>query len=335
MAHIHRDIYVRYLRLAAILCLSAAAACLADSAFGLTRIEVYQATAPVSDRSEAAQTAAFKAALKIVLIRVTGRRTADEEAVFAPLVNNARRYVQQYRSAPDDQLWVAFDGSAIERWLTQNGQPLWGRDRPSTFVWLSVQAGAQAVKVLTADDTSELKGAIDAAAAMRGIPLIWPNAAAAGAATAATAPSPVDIGHRLGAEGVLIGRANNVAEAASVRWTLLFQDRSSEFSGAVEGVNRAADLYAGLFAASGSLAPVDIEVGGVADLRDYANVQGYLESLTFITHVSVQALSGDTVRFRLTTRGGIESLQHAIALSGRLQPQPAGDNGIQRFQLRR
>jgi hypothetical protein len=335
MAHIHRDIYVRYLRLAAILCLSAAAACLADSAFGLTRIEVYQATAPVSDRSEAAQTAAFKAALKIVLIRVTGRRTADEEAVFAPLVNNARRYVQQFRSAPDDQLWVAFDGSAIERWLAQNGQPLWGRERPSTFVWLSVQTGAQTVKVLTADDTSELKGAIDAAAATRGIPLVWPNAAAAGAPTAATAPSPADIGHRLGAEGVLIGRANNVAEAASVRWTLLFQDRSSEFSGAVEGVNRAADLYAGMFAASGSLAPVDIEVGGVADLRDYANVQGYLESLTFITHVSVQALSGDTVRFRLTTRGGIESLQHAIALSGRLQPQPAGDNGIQRFQLRR
>jgi hypothetical protein len=335
MAHIHRDIYVRYLRLAAILCLSAAAACLADSAFGLTRIEVYQATAPVSDRSEAAQTAAFKAALKVVLIRVTGRRTADEEAVFAPLVNNARRYVQQFRSAPDDQLWVAFDGSAIERWLAQNGQPLWGRERPSTFVWLSVQTGAQTVKVLTADDTSELKGAIDAAAATRGIPLVWPNAAAAGAPTAATAPSPADIGHRLGAEGVLIGRANNVAEAASVRWTLLFQDRSSEFSGAVEGVNRAADLYAGMFAASGSLAPVDIEVGGVADLRDYANVQGYLESLTFITHVSVQALSGDTVRFRLTTRGGIESLQHAIALSGRLQPQPAGDNGIQRFQLRR
>jgi len=37
----------------------------------------------------------------------------------------------------------------------------------------------------------------------------------------------------------------------------------------------------------------------------------------------------------LTTRGGIESLQHAIALNGRLQPQPAGDNGVQRFQLRR
>jgi hypothetical protein len=70
-------------------------------------------------------------------------------------------------------------------------------------------------------------------------------------------------------------------------------------------------------------------------LRDYATVQGYLESLNFVTHVAVESLSGDTVRFRLTTRGGIEPLQHAIALNGRLQSVAAGDNGIQRFQLRR
>ncbi len=40
----------------------------------LTRAEMYQATAPVADRSEAAQTAAFQNAMKTVLIRVTGRR---------------------------------------------------------------------------------------------------------------------------------------------------------------------------------------------------------------------------------------------------------------------
>jgi tryptophanyl-tRNA synthetase len=37
----------------------------------------------------------------------------------------------------------------------------------------------------------------------------------------------------------------------------------------------------------------------------------------------------------LTTRGGIESLQHAIALNGRLQSVPMGDDGIPHFQLRR
>ena len=256
---------------------------------------------------------------------MTGRRTADEEAVFAPLVTSARRYVQQFRTAPDNQEWVAFDGAAIERWLTQNGQPLWGRDRPSTFVWISVQTGTATGGVLTAEDTSELKQAIDAAAMVRGIPLVWPTTASANTAGA----SPADLGHRQGAEAVLTGRASNATASATVRWALQFEDRSSEFAGAPQdGVNHAADMYAAMFAASGSLAPVDIEVTGVSDLRDYAALQAYFESLNFITHVGVEALNGDAVKFHLTARGGIESLQHAVTLSGKLQSLPPGETGI-------
>jgi uncharacterized protein len=332
----------RYLRLAVFLCLSAASLCLADAAIALSRAELYQAAAPVADRSEAAQSAAFEAALRIVLVRVTGRRSADEDPALAPLIGNARRYVQQYRTAPDNQLWVAFDGAAIDRWLTQNNQPLWGRERPSTFVWLGAQTGQQSGTVITAEDTSELKSAIDAAASARGAPVVWPSAADVqrnhldyAGLTSATAGSLAELGHRLGGgEGTLIGRATGTNIAATVRWTFMFQDRSNEFSGAAaEGINRAADTYAGIFAVSGALAPVDIEVTGVNDLRDYASVESYLESLTFVSHVGVEALSGDVVRFRLTTRGGADSLQHALSLNGRLQPMPAGDNGIQRFQL--
>ena len=343
MAQFYSDIYHRYLRLAALMCLGVAALCVTAAAFGLTRAELYQTAVPVADRSEAAQASAFQAALKVVLIRVTGRRTADEEPAFAPLVSNARRYVQQYRAAPDNKLWVSFDGPAIERWLTQNSQPLWGHERPSTFVLLGVQTGPQAGTVVTADDSSELKTAIEAAAAVRGVPLIWPSAAdlqknhldyAALNATGASG-SLADVGHAHGADGVLIGRASNATATAGVRWTHVFQDRSSESSGPLEGVNRAADIYAGIFAASGAVAPVDIEVTGVSDLRDYANVQTYLESLTFVSHVSVEGLAADGVRFRLATRGGMESLQKSLALGGRLLSQPAGENGIQRFQLRR
>ncbi len=87
--------------------------------------------------------------------------------------------------------------------------------------------------------------------------------------TPAAAPGALaDLGHRLGAEGTLIGRATGATLAAAVRWTFLFQDRSSEFSGPLEGINRAADTYAGIFAVSGSLLPVDIEVTGVRDVRD-------------------------------------------------------------------
>jgi len=84
--------------------------------------------------------------MKIVLVRVTGRRSAADDPALAPLVGNARRYVQQYRGTPDNQVWVSFDGPAIERWLTQNGQPLWGHERPTTFVWLTAQTAPQAAR---------------------------------------------------------------------------------------------------------------------------------------------------------------------------------------------
>jgi len=336
---------VRYLRPAALLCLTAAALCLGDFAHASGSAELYQATAPVADRSVAAQPAAFQAAMQIVLVRVTGRRSTEDDPALAPLLSDARRYVQQYRYTADNQLWVAFDGAAIERWLTQNGQPLWGHERPTTFVWLAVQTGPQSGTVITAEDTSELKTAIDAAAALRGVPLIWPSAADLQKNhldyTAANGVAPAviaDIGHRLGGEGTLIGRATGSSAAAGVRWTHLFRDHSSEFSGTLEGVNRAADLYASLFAASGTMVPIDIDVTGINDLHDYAGVQTYLESLSFVSHLSVQSLTGDTIRFRLTTRGGIEALRRALSLNGPLQPAAAaaaaGDNGIQRFELR-
>jgi hypothetical protein len=332
----------QYLRRFSLVWISIAALSWGGVALSVTRAEMYQATAPVADRSEAAQTAAFQNAMKTVLIRVTGRRNADEDPALSSLVSNARRYVQQYRAAPDSQLWVAFDGPAIERWLTQNGQPLWGHERPTTLVLLGVQTGAQSGTVVTTDDTSELKLAVDAAAAARGLPLMWPSSAELTkfhidyAAVSTGSPSTfTEIGRRMGGDGVLIGRASSASVNANVRWTHLFQDRSSEYSGTLEGVNRAADLYAGMFAASGAAVPVEIEVSGLNDLRDYAGLQSYLESLTFISRVSVESLSGDTVRFRLSTRGGVDSLQRALSLNGRLQPVAAGENGIQRFQLHR
>jgi hypothetical protein len=341
MAQDLRRFSERYLRAAALLAVCFAGLFSSEAVSAITRAEMYQAAAPVTDRSEAAQTAAFQSAMRTVLIRVTGRRNADEDPALSPLVSNARRYVQQYRTAPDGQLFVTFDGPAIERWLTQNGQPLWGRERPTTLVLLAVQSGAQGT-VVTTEDTSELKSAIDAAATQRGLPLVWPSAAEVQKyhidyATLNNGSSSTfsDIARRMGSDAVLIGRASGAAATANIRWTHLFQDRSSEYSGTLEGVNRAADLYAGMFAASGTLAPIEIEVAGVNDLKDYASLQSYLESLTFVSHVSVESLSGDTVRFRLSTRGSVDSLQRALSLNGRLQSIAAGENGIQRFQLHR
>ncbi len=303
----------------------------------LTRTDVYEASAPLADRSEAAQNAAFEAALRTVLVRVTGRRSIEEDAALGPLLASARRYVQQYQARPDGTLAVTFDGPALERWLVQNGEPVWGVDRPLTAVWLTLPSGA----VVTADDPSELKAAVDAAASARGIPLLWPSAQDVqrlhpDAAGAAAGTALGELARSLDADAVLAGRASGGGATAAVRWTFVYGDRASDFAGAVEGVNRAADAYAAVFAASGALAPVDIEVAGIGNLTDFAGVESYLRSLAAVSQVALTGFTGDTARFSVSARGGADSLARALRLSGRFLPASGGtEDGVQRYSLRR
>ena len=104
-----------------------------------------------------------------------------------------------------------------------------------------------------------------------------------------------ELGHRLGGEGTLIGHAANPRDAAGGALDLSVSGSQQRiYRGPAEAVNRAADTYAGTFAVSGTLGPLDIEVTGISDLKDYASSRAISSRLTFISHVGVEALSGDT-----------------------------------------
>jgi len=107
-----RRFYVRYLRPCTRFYAERRAACLADSAFGLTRIGSLSSHGAGLGRSEAAQRQPSRRRLKIVLIPRHAAPHRDEDGRICAACHNARRYVQQIDSAPDDQLWVAFDGLA-------------------------------------------------------------------------------------------------------------------------------------------------------------------------------------------------------------------------------
>ncbi len=300
--------------------------CLAVVAAGprAAQADVYRVMVPVADRSVAGREAGFAAAMKTALVRVTGRRTAGDDPAFAALVAGADRFVQQYRYAADGRLSVGFDGAAIERWLTQNGAPVWGRTRPVTFVWLTVPAAAGGI-VVTRESVSDLKAQIDAAAEARGIELSWPGAQDLqaekldyAALIHANPEALAEIARRHGAEGELIGTATDQSAGANVQWLFKFQTHTGQAAGAAEGVNLAADTYASLYAVSGAMTPVDVDVGGIRDLRDYAKVQRLFGSLTMVSRVGVAALHGDQVEFTLDVRGGAAPLVRTLALNGML-----------------
>jgi uncharacterized protein len=288
---------------------------------------MYEATVPLVDRSEKGQAAAFQDAMREVLVRVTGQRDAGSQPALAPLIQDARRYVQQFRIVGTNQFFAGFDGAKIERAVIAAGQPLWGQQRPATLVWLAVDDGQQR-RIIDAQSTSELKQVIERAAQYRGLPLRWP---ATGGRIAfeevwnGTAESLRSTAGEYGADAVLVGRSRSSSAAnAQVHWTILYGAESSDWLGtAGEGIHGAADQFARVFAAAGNetvAADVSITVNGIADLAAYARVTDYLESLTLISALDVEQLAGDTVIYRARVRGDAPRLARAIQLGNRLQP---------------
>jgi hypothetical protein len=291
---------------------------------------MYEATVPLPDRTESGQAQAFQDAMREVLVRVTGQRDAGTQPALESLINDARRYVQQFRVVGNNQFFAGFDGAKVERAVIAAGQPLWGHQRPATLVWLAVDDG-RARTLIDAQSNSELKQAIERTAELRGLPLRWPSP---GGRTSfeevwnGSAESLRATAGDYGADAVLVGRARSAsASNAQVHWTVLYGTESSDWLGtAAEGVHGAADQFARVFAAGNdaTAADVSITVSGVADLAAYARVTDYLESLSLISGLAVEQLAGDTVVYRAQVRGDVPRLARAIELGNRLQPQAPG-----------
>ena len=318
-----------------IACIGVLAWSSARPAAAVTVQGLYEANVPMAERSESAQASAFQDAMRQVLVRVTGRRDAGEDPALAPLVNDARRYVQQFRVVGGNQFVAGFDGERVERAVVDAGQPLWGHERPATLVVLAV-GEASGRSVLTTSSTGELKQAVQRGAQLRGLPILWPEAARpiiAAQFAGESAQSLREIGARYGADAVLAGVSAAPGAGSAIRWTLVQGEETNQWRGtAEEGPHGAADWFARAFAAgsdsSGDGAAVAITVSGVSDLRAYASVTEYLQSLTLVQALAVDEVAGDNVVYRARVRGGAERLARAISLGGRLEPQsPEASNG--------
>lgn len=277
--------------------------------------------------------AAFRAALSQVLVRITGRRDAADRIEIAPLLDNAPAYAQQFRQPSPSRLWVAFDGAALERELTQLGQPVWGMERPSTLLWIAVDAGGgKRFVVASGDESAEeatLREQVREAAQGRGVPVVFPLMDAEDRARASFSEvwggfeDPIrEASARYGVDAILVGRLVT-SELDRGRWMLYSADGVERWSGDVaESVNRLSDMFAARFAvtSSGESRMVRLGVSGVDSIEDYGRVSRFLGSLTAVESLAVETVEGDEIVFRVALRGEPATLDEAVRLGGLLQP---------------
>lgn len=315
--------------LVAVLVLWAAAATAAT-----TRVEgLYAAEAEFEGTREEA----FRAALVQVLVRITGRRDVGERPEVAPLLDSAAAYAQQFRQPATNRLWVAFDGAALESELARLGQPVWGAERPSTLLWIAVDArGGRRFVVASIeefDEEAEIRAQVLEAADRRGLPIVFPLMDAEDRAKASFAEvwggfedSILEASERYGVDAIMVGRLN-ADDLGHGRWMLYAADGVERWTGGIaESVERLADLFAARFAVvtSGETRAVRLAVSGVDSIEDYGRISRFLGSLTAVESLGVETVDGNQVVFQIGLRGAPATLDEAVRLGGLLRPDGTG-----------
>lgn len=251
---------------------------------GLARSDVplYEVTVPLGGPTEEDRARAIAEALQAVAVKASGRRGAATSGTV--VAANPTRYVQRYAKTSDEMLKVGFDGRAVEELLQQAGLPLWPSERPLVVV---AAAGV---------DRAE----IERAAAWRGLPIAWDSAGAGASATLSGVP----------ATSGFVWKFTHAGETTQARGS------------AQDGIDLAADTLAAIYAppSTRSTSALSVSVGGVRDVTAYATLVSYLRSLSMVRDLTVEALTGDVIRLRLTVIGDRQLLMRIAALDGRLLP---------------
>jgi hypothetical protein len=314
---------------------------------------LYVVVVPIAEPAAAAQ-----AAMRVELVRLTGRRSAASDPALAALIDNAHQYVERERATTSGQLQVLFDEPALAAAIAATGVTLWDPDRPLLWIWLPPldAASDQAVRARLSQAAQErglpvtlAAPAAVAAAPVAAAPPTPASTAPAAPAAAASAPlatlappasaqaptgaSALDAARAVGANAALVATLVPT-QPGTLQWTLTAGDGGGQWVGSPElAIDQAADTLAAAAVAI-NRAPMGqfvCRISGVTDLSSLVSVLNAVHAAPGVTQVDVSDVSGDQLTLQLAARGSGPQLEHALA-GARLQPTGTGTEGLLEYR---
>jgi hypothetical protein len=151
-----------------------------------------------------------------------------------------------------------------------------------------------------------------------------PSAATPAAPAAGTAPAPAAAAPPAGSAPAPTPSAAPAATAGSSppaaagewQWTLYTDFTSQTWSGSLTaGIEDTVGLLAPPAGPASANAPArtELEIQGVSSLADYANIETMLGAVPGVSAANVREVSGGSVVFDLTVRGGAAAIDRALA----------------------
>ncbi len=308
---------------------------------------LYQASVPVADRSENERKRAIAEGFQKVLVRVSGDSAVSAQDALTGAATSADRYVVQYgyetRSAQDSAakpgifLNVQYDPGGVNTLLGRNSLPLWSSNRPNILVWMAWEQGLdrELVNANTMPGPFQL---LQGEGARRGVELTFPPFDPDDQSHVSLGdiwgmfPEPVmAASERYQTPVVVMAKVKESSSTVQINAMLQldgqpywFEVARSDTASALQQlmdqiVDKVGAHYAVVKSGDESQQVV-LEVEGVTELKDFAALSRYLDSLLVINSYQTQRVKGSEVRFVLTLASGLDALEQSFRLDRKLKP---------------
>lgn len=302
--------------------------------------ELYDVEVLVPDESADTRWRVFKEGLDEVFIRISGDSYVMDKLKRPP----ASRYIKQYSYNPvanpvvndEDEilahsLKIQYNGSAMAKYLRDNGFPVWGEHRPDVVIWLAIRDGRNEY-VLKDNDQSLLKNAADAALHRRGIPDRWPlydykdrKILKVADIRGGFRDPLLSASKRYSRGPVLAGSLIWNGRIWQSSWSLLMANANRHWS--IEdadyqqlinkAVDQAADAMGAVFAIHGvagnqQQATVRLQVQAVDSIQKYRKLENYLRELSAVAKITPVQVDAQNAMFDVTLRSNKEEFFNLI-----------------------
>lgn len=311
---------------------------------------LYSAEVSVADQSQSARNEAIGVALKKVVQKVSGRRSALNNKPLLATLSNVSAYVEQFQYKKKDGnvgywLIVRFQKAALDRTLQQFDVPIWGANRPDVLLWLAVDDGknryiANAGSNGKLNDT--LKQGINDAGLAVTLPLLDladQKAISFNDVWAAFPDEVKNASKRYGVKQIMVGRLLKNSHGWRFNWMLMeaggqhnaVEQSANEGAAFQQAFSEVAEILANIYAPRGRLmldTAIKMDISGVKDIAQFIRITSYLSALDMVQKVSWTQLSGNKVIMDLMISGDARVLKDIIALNDVLSVNISPNVGV-------
>ncbi len=313
-------------------------------ASAVTVEDLFTVELPVADQTTSLRLESFGEAFKQVIVKVSGSDDALRSDAFKRPVKNSARYVKQFsyvtRELPEDEdeeleagrlfLSIDFDQQLIEDLLREHNFPVWGRERPSSLLVISYDVNEN-IKLVSDDTTPDLVEALDTAAAIHAVPVLFPlmdlediALVNIGDIASREYENIRTMAKRYSPNALLVGQiVGRSGEGWRGDWEVRFADqifkwtyKASSKQAVIDQVIRHLAKILALEYALEDHRRVEqsllLSVSELEGIDKLIQVQKYLGSLNVVDNVQIAMISRDVVTYRLKLRNDPEDLQRLI-----------------------